>query len=274
MSWWARREAERQRQLKTRDVASESRLDDAENAEAVWIASLEEARASLEQAERDLSRTELRAPFDGRVRSESVDVGQFVNRGTPVGTVYAVDFAEVRLPIPDADLAFLELPQLYEGASETEPGAEVLLHAEFAGARHTWRGRVVRTEGEIDPRTRMVHVVARVASPYARDESGRPPLAAGLFVEAEILGRAENDVFVLPRAALREGSRMLIVDAESRLHWRDVEVVRADREQVVVSSGIRGGEQVCISALEAALDGMQVRVRLAAETAEAAGAAS
>jgi RND family efflux transporter MFP subunit len=254
-------ELDRQKELAQNDIASASRLDDAQNAEKVARAALGEARANLEQAERDLQRTELSAAFDGRVRSESVDVGQFVSRGVSIATVYAVDAAEVRLPVPDAELAFLDLPQLYQADEVDAPGPEVLLHVEFAGTLHTWEGRVVRTEGEIDPRTRMVHVVARIEKPYARQESGRPPLAAGLFVEAEILGRVDTAVFVLPRAALREGNRTLIVDAEGRLHWRDVQVARANRREVVITRGLEPGDRVCISVLESVVEGMSVRVR-------------
>jgi len=254
-------ERARQRELAQNNVASVSRLDDALNGEKVARAVLSESQANLEQAERDLARTEVRAAFDGRVRNEGVDVGQFVNRGVAIATVYAVDAAEVRLPVPDAELAFLRLPEFYQADGAPEPGPDVRLHADFAGERHVWQGRVVRTEGEIDPRTRMVHVVARVEEPYARQKGGRPPLAAGLFVEAEILGRVDTSVFVLPRAALRDGNRVLLVDGESRLRWRDVEVARADREEIVITAGLEPGDVVCVSVLESVVEGMSVRIR-------------
>ncbi len=258
----ATKEMARQKNLAAQNVASDSRLDDATNAQSVADASLAEARASLEQAQRDFKRTEVRAPYDGRVRSEKADVGQFVNKGTSIATLYAVDFAEVRLPVPDSELAFLDLPLLYQGAAADTEGPVVTLTADFAGARHEWKGRVVRTEGEIDPRTRMVHVVARVPGPYEASEAGRPPLAAGLFVEAKITGRTAGQVFVLPRAALRSDQRVLVVDEEDRLRWRPVEVGRTDREQVIIRKGIKAGDRVCISALEAANDGQHVRVQM------------
>ena len=174
----ARTERDRQRELAQRSVASQAQIDDADNAFRVAQAQKREARANLERAERELERTQIEAPYEGRVRSENVDVGQFVSRGSGVAQLYAVDFAEVRLPIPDRELAYLDVrlrSRAAEQASEEEslPRPEVRLHAEFAGRQHTWRGSVVRTEGEIDPRTRVVHVVARVEQPYAKD----PPLA-------------------------------------------------------------------------------------------------
>jgi multidrug efflux pump subunit AcrA (membrane-fusion protein) len=167
----------------------------------------------------------------------------------------------VRLPIPDRELAFLDLPLTYRGESLERPGPEVRLRASFAGGEHVWTGRIVRTEGEIDPRTRMVHAVAQVEDPYGRgDDPDRPPLAVGLFVEAEIEGRFVEDAIVIPGSALRDTKQVLVVDADSRLRFRDVDVLRADRHEVVIRAGLEAGERVCISPLEAVTDGMRVRV--------------
>ncbi len=280
----ASKERERQRRLADRSVASEARIDDAENAYGAAAAALREAEARLDRAERDLERTELRAPYAGRVRSERVDVGQFVTRGVAIATLYAVDYAEVRLPIPDRELAYVDLPLGYrpegpqagsEAGTETaarDDGSLVRLRAEFAGREHVWTGRIVRTEGEIDSKSRMVHAVARVEDPYAREAgSERPPLAVGLFVEAEILGRSVDAAVLLPRAALRrdeagpgeparEGHFVLVVSDESRLEFRPVEVLRSERERAVIGAGLAAGERVCVSPLRAPVDGMAVRV--------------
>jgi RND family efflux transporter MFP subunit len=230
----ARKERDRQQRLAKQSVASQQRIDDVESAYRQAAALLREARAQLRRAERDLARTTLSAPFDGRVRSEQVDVGQFVNRGTAIATLYAIDFAEVRLPIPDRDLAFLDLSLAWnDPARELETGPDVVLRAEFAGEARTWRGRIVRTEGELDPKSRMVHVVARVDDPYGREaDEPSAPLAVGLFVEAEISGRRLDRAFVVPRTALRDGDRVLVIDDESRLRYRAVDVVRLDAESV------------------------------------------
>lgn len=230
------------------------------------------AEAALVRAERDLERTDVKAPYEGRVREKSVDLGQFVNRGNPVGTLYAVDYAEIRLPLPDQDLAFLDLPLVFRGKRADEPRPEVILSARFAGKHHEWQGRIVRTEGEIDPRSRMVHVVAQVKDPYAQSDDpalrGRPPLAAGLYVEAEILGEEVKDAVVVPRSALRDGDQVLIVDDEDRLRYRTVEIIRRGGEEVIVGSGLEAGERLCLSALTAVTDGMHVRTT---EETEGAG---
>lgn len=223
-------------------------------------AALAAAQAASDRAHRDLDRTEIRAPYAGRVRQKNVDRGQYVTPGTTLGTIYAVDFAEVRLPLPDAQLAFVDLPLVYRDDRATQPGPEVILRADFAGNVYEWRGRIVRTEGEIDPRSRMVHAVARVKDPYARgDDPGRPPLAAGLYVEAEIIGRRVDGVAVVPRPALRDGNRVLIVDEDNRLRFRKVEVLRMDDRQALIRSGLAAGERLCVSNLTAVTDGMRVR---------------
>jgi RND family efflux transporter MFP subunit len=255
----AAKELERLRGLAERNVASDAQLDDALNADRVADAALREARASRESAQRDLARTEIHAPYTGRVRSESVDAGQFVSRGAPIARLFAVDYAEIRLPVPDADLAHLELPAYYRGEQGVR-GPDVSLHAELAGARRTWQGYVVRTEGEIDPHTRMLRLVARVDDPYARRDPARVPLPLGLFVDAEIAGREVQNAVVLPRAALRDANHVLVIDAEDRLHPREVAVLRATQDEVVIGGGLAAGERVCTSPLETVVDGMRVRI--------------
>lgn len=263
----AQRTLNRQRDLVRRGAASDSQRDDALNRVRIAQATLKDAKARLSRARRDLTRTRIFAPYDGRVRSERVDVGQFVKRGTSVGTIYAVDFAEVRLPIQDEELAFLNLPLTQGRNADAASAAPVLLRARFAGAVHSWEGRVVRTEGELDPNTRMVNVVAQVAQPYA-PEGERPPLSVGLFVDAEIMGATLPNLVKLPRAAMRGASQVLVVDNNLQMFFREVSVLRRDQDDVYINGGLSAGEWVCVSALQSTSDGMQVRIAKPQGTAE------
>jgi RND family efflux transporter MFP subunit len=256
---YASSELKRQQGLSARDVASAAKLSAAKRAQRVAGAGLAEAQVALEQADWDLERTELVAPFEGRVREKSVDVGQFVNRGSAFATLYATDFAEIRLPIADHQLAYLDLPGV-RGEAEGE-GPIVHLHARFAGARQEWTGRIVRTEGEIDRRSRMVHVVAQVEDPYGMSEGGEnvTPLAVGLFVQAEIEGPMAEDVRVVPRYAMRDADHILVVDAEHRLRSHAVEVLRIDRDDVLIRTELAPGERICISPLQVVVEGMAVQ---------------
>tara|TARA_A100001037_G_scaffold265144_1_gene256427 strand:- start:183 stop:1361 length:1179 start_codon:yes stop_codon:yes gene_type:complete len=222
-------------------------------------ATLDAARARYQMAKLNLERATVRAPFDGRVRAKRVDVGQVVGPNAPLGRIYSVDYVEIRLPIPDPELQYLDLPLYRTEAPEIENGPRVDLSADFAGTTNTWTGQVVRVEGEIDPQTRMIHLVARVKDPYAAPEvSTRPPLAVGLYVEADIGGRLVENAVILPRAALRGTDQVLVVEDE-RLRYRDVTVLRADSEHIVITSGLQAGERVCISPLDTVVDGMRVR---------------
>jgi RND family efflux transporter MFP subunit len=257
---FASSEYKRRQGLSDAGVASPSQLGEKRRTAAVAESNLVDAQATLEQAQRDLERTEIRAPFDGRVREERVDVGQFVARGNPVGKIYATDYAEIRLPIPDHQLAFLAFPDLRgSGTGDAEDGPVVLLRAMFAGRRHEWTGQIVRSEGEIDSKSRMVNVVARVENPYRSNEANdRPPLAVGLFVEAEIVGPEASDVIVVPRYAMRGDSRILIVNANNELRSKPVEVLRIDRDDVLVQGPLAEGDRICVSPIQVVVEGMIV----------------
>ena len=252
----AKKAYDRQLDLARKQSTSQSNQDDALNRLRFAQASLREARARLSRAERDLSRTKITAPYDGRIRSEHVDIGQFVNRGTPMANLYATDIAEVRLPIHDEELAHLELPLASQITGQQRP--EVILRAQFAGKQHTWRGEIVRTEGEIDSKTRMITVIAQVESPY-ETKNDRPPLAVGLFVEAEIIGRTIGNVFVLPRSAMQTNKQVYVVGKDNRLQFRDVEILRTVGEKVYISAGFNARETVCLSTVSNAIEGMLVK---------------
>jgi len=227
------------------------------------LAALASAQATLEQAGYNLERTVLRAPYAGRVRQERVDVGQYVAPGASVATLYAIDVAEVRLPIADKELAYVNLPLAYrqDGNEAASRGPRVTLRSNFGGRQHEWAGDIVRTEGVIDPETRMIHVIARVNDPYARGaDPSRPPLVVGMFVEAEIRGRRSGPVVVLPRSVIRGTNDVLVVQ-DGVLFFRKVGFLRQERDRVLVNAGLEDGDRVVTSPLEGAVSGMRVRVQ-------------
>lgn len=254
-------EYERANDLYSRDLISRIDLESKLRTSRVTAASLEDAQLQLDTAKRDLARTTLKAPFSGLVRSEQIDVGQFINRGSAVATVYASDYVEVRLPVADQQLAYLNVPLTQRGELDDANAPAVHLTAEFAGKTQAWDGKIVRTEGEIDPGSRMVYVIARVRAAQDRstqDKDQLPP-PVGLFVQAEIEGLAVDNMVVLPRSALRNENQVLIVDADDRLRFRDVDVLRVYRDEVYISDGISPGERVCVSTLQTVVEGMHVQ---------------
>lgn len=229
---------------------------------------LEEARAvlratqaSLDQARLNLKRTIVSAPFSGRIRDKNANIGQYVTTGQSLGTIYAVDFAEIRLPVADAELAYLDICLDAQTKTLTCPVLDVVLSADFAGSTYQWRGSIVRVEGAIDPKTRMVHLVCSVSDPYGRKTRvERPPLAVGMYVQAVVMGLLVQDAVVLDRSVLRGQDRVLVVDDQNRLHYRNVAILRKDARKAVISSGLQPGERVIISPLAVVVEGMEVRV--------------
>lgn len=249
----ARFEYERLKALRERQLASVSQAENAQRLARVAEASLAEAEAALWQAKRELDRTVVRAPFAGLLREKQIDVGQFVARGTPVARLYATDIVEVRLPVADEQLAYLDLPLGFHGALTPEQAPRVDLSMRFAGRDLHWQGHIARTEAEIDSKSRMLHMIARVDNEHAET-----PLSVGMFVQADIHGRTVDDIVSLPRDALRNGNQLLIVDDENRLRYREVELLRLQDDDVLISGGLAPGERVCISPLATVIDGMAV----------------
>jgi len=212
-------------------------------------AALAAAEAVRDQAQINLKRCELFAPFNGRVQSQSIGLGQLVSRGSVLAKIQPVAVAEVRLPLPIGEFKYLELSEAMRGG--IVDGPEVKLNS----GEEVWVGKIVRAEGEVNSHTRMVSIVASVPGPYA---PGKPPLSFGRYVMARIEGRAMEDVAVLPRAALREGSSVYVL-RDGKLFSRAVTLVWSDRTRVVIGSGLKGGDRVCLSPLDSFVEGMGVR---------------
>ena len=251
----ARFELRRMQELVKNKLTSQSSLENALRNERVAQATLVEARISLEQAQRDLWRTEIRAPYEGLVRTERVDLGQFITRGQSVASIYASDSVEVRLPVADRQLAYLDLPLGYRGELTDALSPEVVLSTTYGGQRYEWIGKLVRTEAEIDSKSRMINAIVRVDNKF---DDGHPPLPIGLFVAASIKGRTVDNIVSLPRAALRNQNQVLIVDKNNRLRYRSVEVMRFEKDKVIISAGLEDGEVVSISPIQTVVDGMRV----------------
>ena len=238
------------------NLVSQSSLENAARAHKIAKANVIESKINLAQAERDLSRTKITAPFEGMVRSESIDIGQFVQQGAPIASIYASDAVEVRLPIVNAQLAYLDPANLQRGELDPATAPMIRLTARYAGTSFVWRGQLARTEGEIDAQSRMITAVARVRQDNQSPDV--PPLQVGAFVAAEIEGQYLDDIVRLPRAALRPNSQVLIIDGDNRLRFRAVNVLRLENDFVIIDSGLESGEVVNLSPIQTVVDGMRV----------------
>lgn len=222
-------------------------------------AAVQAAEAELQQARRNLERTRIKVPYDGLVRSKQVDVGQFVAPGTPLAVTFAVDYAEIRLPLSTSDLAYLDLPSATR--LDQAQRVPVTLTADTASGRRQWQAEIVRTEGVVDERSRVVYAVAEVPDPYGvLGRNTQPELKMGTFVRAEIEGLRADDVVVLPRSVLQDGDTVLIADADRKLQIRPVDVLRAEPETVYISGGLADGELVVTTSFDAPIPGTQLSI--------------
>lgn len=220
------------------------------------------AKARVMKSERDLERTIIRAPYTGQVLEQAADVGQFVNQGSTLGRIFAVDYVEIRLPLPELESQFLTLPQPFR--EEPAPSnAIVALKANLHGKTVLWQGRIVRVESSLDEQTRQTMAIAQVTDPYARRSDGAPPLTIGAFVEAEIAGDALEGVYVIPRNAVRAGNEIILINRpQNTLRRLTVDPLVSTEKHIVISAKAKNapkdGDVLCLTPIPFPADGARV----------------
>lgn len=219
-------------------------------------ANVDAAQADLDQALRNLVRTKIRAPFDGRVQKRAIGLGQAVGGSTPLGEVFATDFAEIRLPLSPRQLAYVTLP-----TKDGDAAVKVTLTDAVAGENSSrWDATIVRTEGTLDESSRELFAIARIDDPFSV-KSGKTPLLIGQPVRAIIEGTKLNDVFVIPRHALRGVNRVYLVDRVNPMIQRTtIEPIWSTEEVLVVRDGLEVGDWLSITRLPYAPDEAPVEV--------------
>ncbi|RJG49439.1 efflux RND transporter periplasmic adaptor subunit [Motilimonas pumila] len=222
-------------------------------------AAVSSAKAKLEQAKLDLERTVIRAPYAGRVLQKHVDLGQFINSGTQLANIYAVDYVEVRLPLNSSQQAVIDLPELYRQGQAEPAQPQVTIAAQFGRDSFHWQGQIVRTEGALDTNSRQLYAIARIDDPYGVVNQDKPPLKIGQFVDAKITGKTLQNVFVLPRHAVYQ-SRQVIVFENGTLQRKDVSVRWADDEHFVIDSGLTAGQMLVTTPLGNVISGTQAKL--------------
>ena len=217
------------------------------------VAEYESALAQLQQTREDLNRTVVKAPYDGIIARKIADTGQYVNAGIQLAETYAVDFVEIRLPLKSQDLQYIDLP------SPSNPtSVPVTLTADIGDSAAVWEAEITRSEGIIDPSTRVLYVVVQLADPYDLAGTNKDILRIGTFVKAEIQGISMSDVFVVPRYAIKEGVAW-IVNEEDKIYPRTLKVLRTEMENAYVIQGLNDGDRYVVTNLDRPLPGMRVR---------------
>jgi RND family efflux transporter MFP subunit len=221
------------------------------------LSSLEATRAKLAQARLNLKRSKITAPYAGRVLNLDVDVGQVVNNGSTLGSIYAVDSAEIRLPIQQKHLSQIDLPEIYRDSSTRPELIPVKISAEIGNKTYLWNGNIARVEGTIDSQTRQLFVVAEVKDPYKFREDGTPPLKIGQFVNVLIQGHELNNVVVLPRKSVTPSGNINVIE-DGILQRVAVTDLWKDDKNIVIKNDFNDNQHISISPLGDVVSGTRV----------------
>lgn len=247
-------------------LAQERRVIDIENSlkllpaqKSVQEAQIAVNRSRLETAKLNLSRTEIRVPFAGRVAEANVETTQFAQAGSRLAVIDSVDVAEIEAQFPVAPLT--QFIQALDRNSETqrprlsEDFAEVAKRRGFfttirllsGPATARWRGDIVRISDTFDPQTRTVGIISAVRNSYAKARPGeRPPLTKGMFVQVELNAPDLDPSIVLPVSAIHDG-KVYVAGKENRLIIRSVETGLVIGNNVLVRKGLAAGERIVVS---------------------------
>jgi RND family efflux transporter MFP subunit len=217
---------------------------------------LKAAETAFSLAKTNLARTQISLPFNGRVQTQSADLGQFVTPGKALGTVFGTDTAEVRLAFTDSQLSSLGIPIGFVG--EGDEGLTTTLSAVVGGQMHQWQGWLTRLDAAIDATTRTVYGTVRIDQPYNVDGGQGMPLAVGLYVDAEVEGRLALDAIQIAAEGLRAGDEVFVLNGEGLLDVRQVSVLHRNRETVLLASGVEAGDRVIVSAIRNPIRGMRL----------------
>ena len=221
-------------------------------------AALEVANAQVQSAEKKLNKTEITAPYTGRIQNINIDLGSTIIPGQPVGSMYTSNEIEVTLSVKDSDLQFLDIPM--DGRKlNPDQKSIVIIKSVYRGEMQEWAGNLERVDGVIDPMTRMIKLIANFKNNFI--EETKPILPIGLFVEAEINGKQLEDIFMIPNTALTPNDELLVLNQDDTLEIRKVKVITKMKNYILVKEGMKAGERVVVSKLSIATNGMLVNPR-------------
>ena len=216
---------------------------------------LDVAKAQVESAEKKLNKTEITAPYTGRIQNVNIDLGTTILPGQPIGAMYTSSEIEITLAVKDSDLQFLSIPMDGRKLNVNEK-SNVIIKTFYKGENQSWKGNLERVDGVIDPITRMINLIAVFKNDFI--EKDKPTLPIGLFVEAKIDGILLKNVFKIPSSALSADNTIYIVDKNNNLELRKLKVLKKYNEYVIVKDDLQVGERIVISKLNNASVGMKI----------------
>ncbi len=216
---------------------------------------LEVAKAQVSSAAKKLNKTEIIAPYPGRIQNVNIDLGTTIIPGQPVGAMYTSSEIEITLAVKDNDLQFLSIPMDGRKLNKSEQ-ASVVIESFYKGKTQSWKGKLERVDGVIDPVTRMINLIAVFKNDFI--ESDKPNLPIGLFVEAKIDGITLKNIFEIPINSISVDNEVYIVDKDNQLELRELTILKKYSEFVIIKDGLKAGERIVTSKLSTASNGIKV----------------
>lgn len=218
------------------------------------------AEAQLEKVKLSLERTQIVAPYVGRILKKNVDIGQVISSNTQLADIFAVDYVEIRLPIKNKDLPLMKLPEEYsnEHAQLESNSSNVVISSDLMGEQ-VWQGRIVRTESAIDELSQQLYVVAQIIRPYDGDYNQGPQIKMGQYVTAKITGRKIDNTIVIPSRAIYQGSYVYIVK-DNLLMRKEVTLGWQNGSESIVTSGLMAGDKLVLTSLGQVNSGTPVSI--------------
>ena len=217
------------------------------------------AEAKLKQARLEVERTRIRAPYPGRILTKNVDIGEVISANTGLSSIYATDLVEVRLPVKNSELAFINLPEPTESGNN---GNGALTSAKIINRlgeiEQSWPAVVVRAAGAIDEQSQQLNVTAQIDHPYAINDDNRRPLKIGQYVTAQIKGKTIPDALVIPNAAIYQGSYVYLFK-DGVLERREIEIAWQNSKEALIKRGIAAGDQLVLTPLGRVSSGTPVK---------------
>tara|TARA_R110002167_G_scaffold334010_1_gene541118 strand:+ start:15667 stop:16962 length:1296 start_codon:yes stop_codon:yes gene_type:complete len=217
------------------------------------------AQASLAKAKLALERSDIVAPYTGRILNKSVDVGQVVSVGTELAEIYAIDYVEIRLPLKNKDLPYMILPENSRFEDETtQDQPAVTIYSDLA-TRQSWFGKVVRTEGAFDEASQQLFVVAQIDDPYGKNDSDSMPLKIGQYVSAKIAGKVIKKALTIPNRAIYQGSYVYVVE-DNLLKRKNITIAWQNDEVAMIKTGVETNQLLVLTPLGQVTSGTIVNV--------------
>jgi RND family efflux transporter MFP subunit len=243
-------------------LASQERLQALDNQLALiapqkeqLIAARDMAQVMYQEAQLDLERSSLVAPFDGWVLDRAIEVGQHVNIGQQLGLIYSAGALDIEVRVPAKDLKWF--PE--DMVQKTPILAEVVF--ENGGSENIWSGRVARVKAMMDQRTRTLPMVVEVdEDAISMQNNAQFGLRPGMFVTVKIKGKKIPNVFVLPRYLVYPGDVVFTVKDDT-LKSNPVKILRGYKDTVIIGEGLSEGDLIVNSPLSSPVDGQMVRLK-------------